>query len=83
MMELAAKVLLPDGVSISTTDFSSHCYTDPGCTLLKRLKTKKKKEASAMVGERSSNSTTKLKYIISIYSFTDKLHSLMNTAIVY
>jgi len=32
------------------------------------------------VGEGSSNITMKLKYIVIIYSFTDKLHCLINTA---
>jgi len=45
---------------------------------LKRLKTKKKRRRR--MSERSSNITMKLKYIIiiSIYSFTDKLHCLPN-----
>jgi len=55
-----------------------------GCTLLKRLKTKKKKRRRrrSRIGEGSSNITMKLKYIIiiPIYSLTDKLHCLINTA---
>jgi len=60
------------------------------CTLLKRLKTKKIKikkisrMSRSRMSEGSSNITMKLKYIIiiiiPIYSFTDKLHCLINTA---
>jgi len=43
-----------------------------------------KKKGRSRVGEGSSNITMKLKYIIIIpvYSFTDKLHCLINTATV-
>jgi len=40
-----------------------------GYTLLKRSKTNKKKEVSAMVGKGSSNSTAKLKYILLLSAF--------------
>jgi len=49
-----------------------------GCTLLKRLKTKKKRRSR--VSEGSSNITMKYIIIIPVYSFTDKLHCLIKTA---
>jgi len=52
------------------------------CILLKRLKTKKKKKRRSRMRKGSNNITMKLKYIIiiPIYSLTDKLYCLINTA---
>jgi len=52
-----------------------------GVRFFEKVEDQKKKRRSRMI-ERSSNITMKLKciIIIPIYSFTDKLHCLINTA---
>jgi len=60
----------------------SRVWKGVGVHFVEKVEDKKKKKKRSRVGEGSSNTTIKLKnlIIIPIYSFTGKLHCLINTA---